>query len=64
MYNTKFITVNGKDLYPGYLGREQRVLIRNQYMIKLFRLYLLQDKENKNIMWMPCIPMAYFPLPF
>ncbi|MDE7268676.1 MAG: hypothetical protein K2N89_14550 [Lachnospiraceae bacterium] len=31
MYNTKFITVDGKDLYPGYLGREQRALIRDQY---------------------------------
>jgi hypothetical protein len=31
VYNTKFITVDGKDLYPGYLGREQRVLIRNRY---------------------------------
>lgn len=34
MYNTKFITDNGKDVYPGYLDREQRALIRNQYMEK------------------------------
>ena len=31
MYNTKFITVDGKDLYPGYLDREQRAFIREQY---------------------------------
>lgn len=34
MYNTKFITVNGKDLYPGYFGRELRILIRDQYREK------------------------------
>ncbi len=34
MYNTKFITENGKDIYPGYLSREQRALIREQYMGK------------------------------
>ncbi|MDE7477229.1 MAG: hypothetical protein K2M91_04635 [Lachnospiraceae bacterium] len=31
MYNTKFIMVDGKDLYSEYLGREQRALIREQY---------------------------------
>lgn len=46
MYNTKFITVNGKDLYPGYLGKEQRALIRNQYM------------GRKEYMWCACRPDA------
>lgn len=46
MYNTKFITVNGKDLYPGYLDREQRALIRNRYM------------GRKEYMWCACRPDA------
>ena len=31
MYNTKFILSNGQELYPGYLGNEQRQFIRNKY---------------------------------
>lgn len=31
MYNTKFILENGKELYPGYLDKEQRQVIKNQY---------------------------------
>ena len=46
MYNTKFITADGKDLYPGYLGREQRVLIRSRYSGK------------KEYMWCACRPDA------
>ena len=46
MYNTKFITVDGKDLYPGYLGREQRALIREQY------------RGKKEYMWCACRPDA------
>ncbi|GFI23469.1 hypothetical protein IMSAGC011_02258 [Lachnospiraceae bacterium] len=34
MYNKKFITDNGKDLYLGYLSRKHRDLIRKQYMEK------------------------------
>lgn len=46
MYNTKFITVDGKDLYPGYLDREQRALIREQY------------RGKKEYMWCACRPDA------
>ncbi len=46
MYNTKFIMDNGKDLYPGYIGREQRALIRNQYI------------GRKGYMWCACRPDA------
>lgn len=31
MYNTKFILEDGKELYPGYLDREQRKLIKEKY---------------------------------
>ena len=31
MYNTKFILDNGKELYPGYLEKENREHIKMQY---------------------------------
>lgn len=46
MYNTKFIMDSGKDLYPGYLSREQRTLIRDKC------------KGKKEYMWCACRPDA------
>lgn len=34
MYNTKFLLENGKELYPGYLDKEQREIIKFQYQGK------------------------------
>lgn len=31
MYNTKFILESGRELYPGYLDKEQRQELKNQY---------------------------------
>ncbi|MDE6913706.1 MAG: hypothetical protein K2P35_08435 [Lachnospiraceae bacterium] len=46
MYNTKFTMDSGKDLYPGYLNREQRTLLRDKY------------KGKKEYMWCGCRPDA------
>lgn len=46
MYNTNFIMADGKDVYPGYLSREQRAMIHDQY------------RGKKEYMWCGCRPNA------
>lgn len=42
MYNTKFILIGNKEIYPGYLDREHREILKKQF------------KEKKQFMWCGC----------
>lgn len=42
MYNTKFVLIGNKDVYPGYLDREHREIIKKQF------------NDKKEFMWCGC----------
>ena len=42
MYNTKFILIGNKEIYPGYLDREHREILKNQF------------KDKNQFMWCGC----------